>query len=199
MTGLSTGQYDVAIGSYVYTEERASTFILPEELLGIQVFGIAVKNENADVKTLEDAATKGLVFTPLRPSDARYSIVEDYNEANPDNAIDLEATDNYESLIEQIAAVDEGRYGFAIAPFHAYNSNIIEEEGEYHDAYNDKITLNLFTGVPHYTMVNADESELADAIGEQLGLFRDDGTLAKLSKEWYGFDQFDYYNDDLTK
>lgn len=199
LTGLSTGQYDIAIGSYVYTEERATTYILPDELLGIQVFGLVVKNEDADVKTLADAAEKGLVFTPLRPSDARYSIVDDYNEANPENAIDLQATDTYESLMEQVAGVDAGKYGFVIAPFHTYNSNVIEETGEYHDEYNDKFTLNLFTGVPHYTMVNADEGDVAAAIGAELGKLREDGTLTTLSNEWYGFNQFDYYQDDLTK
>lgn len=199
MVGLSSGQYQVAIGSYVSTPERKENYILPDNYLGIQVFGIVVPNENKEIRTLSDAATAGLSYPPSKPSDARYSIIEQYNEQNPDNQINLEATDQGLQQADQYRAVADGQYGFVIGPFNTYKALILDEGGELHDELADKLVINLFTGVPHYTLISKEYSELADEINEQLGILRENGKLDELSNQFYGFNQSDYYSDQLSE
>ncbi len=69
--------------------------------------------------------------------------------------------------------------------------HVINEEGDLHE-YDEKLDFYDCRSVYTYSVVRKDEQELADAISVELGKLREDGTLSKLSEQFYGYDAFQY-------
>ena len=87
--------------------------------------------------------------------------------------------------------VAEGRYDFAVWPKNYYEQLVTAESGDLHD-YDAQLDFYDCRSVYTYSVVRKDEPELADAISGVLGTLREDGTLSKLSTEFYGYDAFQY-------
>lgn len=190
-TGLSTGKYNVAITNSFYTDERAKNYNIPENQIGASPVGIVVAKENADkVYDLKTASEEGFKCAPQMAGDGLTYQLELWNTNNPDNQVEIEYTDNPNAFTDSIGFVAEGRYDFTIYPKTYYEVLVAAEDGSLHEYY-DKLAFSLYSPVPTYPIVEKGNDELTKALSDELGKLKEDGTLEKLSEQFYGFNAFE--------
>ncbi len=189
--GLSSGKYDLVLSNAFYTKERDEQYSLPKNPLGASLVGIIVPKGTEDIKDFESAAKSGKKLAPILAGDGLYYVVYKYNEENPDNQIELEATDNADSFMNAISWVGDGRYDFAVWPKNYYEQIVVSEDGELHD-YDAKLDFYECRSVYTYPILSKDNPEAAEAISEVLGKLKDEGKLSELSEKFYGYDAFKY-------
>ncbi len=194
LTGIQTGKYDFGFKTAWYTEERAKTFIIPEENSAATTVGLLFRSEDADkikdFKTFSEFSGK---LVPLAPSNAQYSIVQQWNEENPDYPIDLQAAESFDTS-EAITWVLEGRYDGHIYTGHYYKNNIVAEDGAYHQ-FADQLSWVIYKAIPTYPMFNKENQELADAYDEAIKQLKDNGTIYDLEMEFFGEDIYQYLDE----
>ncbi len=189
-TGVSTGKYQVVLSNAFYTDERAANYNLPANQSGASPLGLIQRTENADITSLEQAADAGQIFSPSLAGDGLTYQLEEYNRQNPDNPVQFEYSDPNSLWTDAIAFVAEGRYDTTIFPATYYEQLVTAEDGSYHQ-YADKLSFKATIPCPTYFVIAKDETELSDAISEQLGILRENGTLEEVATKWYGFNPFD--------
>ncbi len=189
-TGLSTGKYQIVLSNAFYTEERAENYNIPENQLGASPCGLIQRKENADIKTLAQAASAEMKISPLTAGDGlTYQIIK-YNNENPDNQIEFEYSDGSSQWTDCIAWVAEGRYDYAIFPKNFYEQLVVAEDGALHE-YNDLLSYQAVIPVETYAIIAKEEEQLCSEVDEVLGQLKEDGTLAEIALEFYGFDPFE--------
>ena len=189
--GLSSGKYDLVLSNAFYTAERDEAYSLPKNPLGASLVGIILKKGTEGITDFASAAKAGIKLAPILAGDGLYYVVYKYNEENPDNQINLEATDSADSFMNSIGWVAEGRYDFAVWPKNYYEQLVTADGGELHD-YSDKLDFYDCRSVYTYPIIRKDEPEVAEAISEVLGKLREEGKLSELSEKFYGYDAFMY-------
>ena len=65
LLGVEQGKYDVGIKNTFYTEARAKKYIYPKEFLGLSSFGLVLRTDDANIKTLADFAKAGKTLAPI--------------------------------------------------------------------------------------------------------------------------------------
>jgi len=191
--GTESGKYQLCTTNSFKTPEREQKYLFADLNQGGNPEGLVVRKENADVKDLQDVADQGLSMVPLRPSDAIYSVINTWNEENPDHQVKLEEIDQLENA-DAIRYVAEGRYD--VFPFAGtlWKSMVEDEDGELHDLA-DELQLNTFTAFKTYALINKDETEFLEAYQTALHELKDNGTLKELSEKYLGEDVFQYFEE----
>jgi len=190
-TGLSTGKYNVAITNSFYTDERAKNYNIPDNQIGASPVGIVVAKENEDkVYDLKTASEQGFKCAPQMAGDGLTYQLELWNRENPDDTVEIEYTDNPNAFTDSIGFVADGRYDFTIYPKTYYEVLVAAEDGSLHEYY-DKLAFSLYSPVPTYPIVEKGNDELTKALSDELGKLKEDGTLEKLSEQFYGFNAFE--------
>ncbi len=189
-TGVSTGKYQLVLSNAFYTDERAQNYNLPENQSGASPLGLIQRKENADILTLDQAAEAGQVFTPSLAGDGLTYQLEEYNRQHSDPQLNFTYSDPNSLWTDAIAFVAEGRYDTAIFPATYYEQLVTAEDGSYHQ-YADKLSFKATIPCPTYFVIAKDEKEFSDKVSEQLGILRENGTLATIATKWYGFNPFD--------
>ncbi len=189
-TGVSTGKYQVVLSNAFYTDERAQNYNLPANQSGASPLGLIQRTENADITSLDQAADAGQVFTPSLAGDGLTYQLEEYNRQHSDKQLQFEYSDPNSLWTDAIAFVAEGRYDTAIFPATYYEQLVTAEDGSYHQ-YADKLSFKATIPCPTYFVIAKEETELSDAISEQLGILRENGKLEEIAIKWYGFNPFD--------
>lgn len=188
LIGVEQGKYDVGIKNVWYTDERAKKYIFPKEFLGLSSTGLALKKENENIKNLSDFAAANLELAPIAANNAQYTIVAEYNEANPDNQVKLVAGDEFN--VDQVQWVNEGRADGAIYLEAQYNAQILDENGPYHNLINDVI-YNEFIVIKTWPLFNKEQQEFADAYDKAMAEIKQTDELNKLMEKHYGRDLFE--------
>lgn len=150
--------------------------------------------DRTDIQGFEDAAKAGLSLAPILAGDGLYYVVDQYNEGHPEQTIALEATDNGDAFMNSISWVAEGRYDFAVWPKNYWEQVVAAQDGSLHQYY-DQVQFIECKSVYTYSVIAAGEDEFAAAVSEALGNLYDDGTLKRLSEQFYGYDAFAYDNE----
>ncbi|MBS4211113.1 transporter substrate-binding domain-containing protein [Neobacillus rhizophilus] len=188
LVGVQQGKYQVGVKNAWFTEERTKSYIFPKEFLGLSGVGLLLKKENKDVKDLSDFAKKKLSLAPIAASNAQYTIVDEYNQANPDNKVKLEAGDAFS--VDVVQWVNEGRVDGGIYLGATYEKQVLAKDGPYHNLA-DQVVYNEFTVVKTWPLFNKKEQEFADAY---------DKAIKKLKEEKKTNDiMVKFYNNDLFK
>lgn len=188
LIGVEQGKYDVGIKNVFYTDERAKKYIFPKEFLGLSSTGLLLKKENAHIKDLSDFAAAGLELAPIAANNAQYTIVAEYNEANPGNQVKLVAGDEFS--VDVIQWVNEGRADGGIFIEGRYNKLVLDPEGPYHHL-KDEVVYNEFTVIKTWPLFNKNQQELADAYDEVMKEIKQTDALKELSIKHYGRDLFE--------
>lgn len=186
--GLDSGKYAAAVGNFWYNEKRAASYLFPEYPIAGGIEGIAVNKKYFDkVQSLEDFATEGLKLTPQEASGAMYDVFTQFNEENPDIALDFESGDVIASG-EQMKWVIEGRYDGAAM----FGSEYDELKATVDP--NEELYFVPFYAVKTWVLYEKGETELVAAIDGAMKQLMDDGTLASVSEEWFGYNVYDYFD-----
>ncbi len=183
IVGLSTGAYTLAADHFYLTKERAEKYDHSGEPTGISDLRLIVRNDENDIHQLGDLASGKKKLVPIHTSDARYTVIENYNKKHPGQQINLQPNGE-QSAADIFKAVASGGYDAAIYPIGALL------------ALNKALNLNLkasdsvglFPNV--YLYKKNTDPQLIKAIDAQLVALKKDGTLAELSRKWYAEDVY---------
>ena len=179
--GLNAGNYQIGVNNFSYNEERASSYLysLPYDKVSyVFVYG----KDQTPITSLADAA--GLSFE----GGAGVSVtnaIEHWNELNPDAQINITYTEADTTV--ELQHIEDGTTSFGIIDGPMYTA-YVDEYGFDIDKSNipeDEVKLiadNLYA----YYILPKDETELRDKIDEAIKQLKADGTLKKLSEQFFG-------------
>lgn len=198
LIGVESGKYDVGTKGVWWTAERENSYVFPEHYIGTSIIGIAIRSEDADkITDLESFAEYSGKLVPIAPQNAMYNIVENYNKNHPEKLIDLVAADQF-SNADAYQWVLEGRYDAYVDIKTSFESNVTAEDGEYHELA-DKLAYVTYEGIPTWPLFNKENAELAAAYDKAWETLQENGTLEKLSQEYFGYSLFEYIPEGYEK
>lgn len=199
-TGALEGKYQIAITNSFWTQERADNYILPEQFLGASITALIVRKEDADVTTFEQVSDKGYKLAPIQAGDGMLYVVQEYNDNHPDQQVEITIVDKTDSATNY-SYLAEGRYDAYIGVYSSYEKTLANEDGELHEAYSDILTASPYIAVKTYTLINKQETDLAEKLEAALKTLYEDGTYAEISTQFYGEDVFAYLpeNEDADR
>ncbi|MGG3195418.1 transporter substrate-binding domain-containing protein [Priestia aryabhattai] len=189
LIGVEQGKYDVGVKGAFYTDERAQKFLFPKEFMGLNKAGLVLKKENANIKSLEDFATANLSLAPIATNNGQYAVIQEYNDAHPDKKLKLKASDTF--AIDIVQWVNEGRADGGVMMEGAFNSQVVDKGSPYHNLKND-VVFNGFAVIKTWPLFNKKEQDFANAYDKAAKKLKDDGTAAKLIKEYTGSNLFEF-------
>ncbi len=196
LIGLESGKFDVGIKGAWYTEERAQKFLIPEEPVGASIIGFTIRKEDAEkYQSIDDLAKDKGKLVPISPQNAQYNVITEYNDAHPDQAIDLKPAESF-AVADAYAWVLEGRYDAFFDIKLSFETAVTEKDGSYHQ-YADKLSWFAYKGIPTYPLIHKNDGnkEFAQAYDKAIKDLEADGTLAKLSQKYFGENVFDFVDD----
>lgn len=123
-------------------------------------------------------------LVPIAPQDARYSVIEQYNKEHPDKQIQLKPSEAFQ-IADAYSWVLEGRYDAYLEVELSYKNNIEKADAPYHK-FADSLTYLRYKGIPTYPLFNKKEQKLADEYDKAVKELKDDGTIDKLEKQYFG-------------
>lgn len=188
LIGVEQGKYEVGVKNAFLTEERLEKFIYPKEFIGLSSTGFVLKKENAHIKSLEDFASAGLSLVPIVANSAQYTIINEYNEKNPDNQVKLVAGDTF--IVDVIQWVNEGREDGAVIIEGPFEKQVIDEDGPHHNL-KDEVVYNEFAVIETWPLFNKKQQDFADAYDKAIQQLKVDKKLNELSTQFYGRDLFE--------
>ncbi|MDR5658988.1 ABC transporter substrate-binding protein [Serpentinicella sp. ANB-PHB4] len=168
ITGLTSGRFDMIIGSMAITEERLEqvNFSDPYYYDGAQFFGHKDIDAN-DITDIEDAVVGVVTGTTFL----------DYLEENVDNVKDIM---QFDSDVDNMRAVERGQADGLVTGLLVGLNGI--------DSYDMPLEA---VGDPLYVeeigiAIRKDDTDLVDAVNSALQEIIEDGTYAQLSEKWFG-------------
>jgi len=180
LLGVESGKYDIGTCHLYKSDERAQKFLFPDQPSGFSDLKLITKKDRTDINSFADLVGKKLV--PIPSNDARYNIVQEYNKANPDKAVKLEAIESLGSA-DTFKMVASGQYDAAIYPAPAFES--VQK-----DLNLDIKLAGTVAKVPTFFVLNKKDTELKTKIDQALKELEADGTLSQISIKWYGEDLY---------
>lgn len=180
LVGVETGKYDFAANFYYRNPEREAKYLFGAQEYGYAVNALVVKSDRDDIASLDDL--RGKTLTPMSPALGLKIIIDDYNEKHADNPIIVDNIDKVTDA-ESLKWVADGKYD----AFFVNKNNF--------DTINKELNLDLkvaalVTKEPIWVLFNKDKTDLAERFDEVTKELVEDGTLPKLSEEWFGVDLF---------
>ncbi|MFD1360901.1 transporter substrate-binding domain-containing protein [Lentibacillus salinarum] len=187
LIGVQQGKFQAGVKNAFWTEERTENFLYPEEFLGLSSIGLVLTKENAHIKTLEDFASEGMTLAPIAANNAQYTVIDEYNQENPDNPVKLKSGDQFS--VDVVQWVNEGRVDGGVSIEGTFEKQVAAEDGPYHNLVND-VVYNEFDVIKTWPLFNLNEEELAAAYDEAIKQLKEENKLSELSEEFYGRDLF---------
>jgi L-cystine transport system substrate-binding protein len=198
LIGVESGKYQIGTKGVWWTEARSETYVFPEHYIGASITGLVFRTENADeITDMASFADFSGSLVPLAPQNAQYTIIENFNKNNPDHQIDLIAADQF-SNSDAYQWVIEGRYDATFEIKTNYENNIEKDTGEFHQ-YADQLSYVAYEAIPTWPLFNINEQQLADDYDAAWEQLEEDGTLAELQEEYFGYSLFDLIPEGYEK
>ncbi|MDR2607439.1 MAG: transporter substrate-binding domain-containing protein [Treponema sp.] len=191
LIGIETGKYAGGTKGAWITEERKQKFIIPNHYVAASVIGIAFRSENSgEIKDLESFARFSGKLVPIPPQSAQYSVVEDFNKAHPDTPIHLVPSDVF-IITDAYTWVVEGRYDAFFDLKLTFQRTVEDQDGAWH-AYANRLSYAAYKAIPTYPLFNKQQQDLAGRYEEAIRTLASNGTLGRLSLQYFGEDIFQY-------
>lgn len=188
LIGVEQGKFQVGVKNAFWTEERTEKFIFPKEFLGLSSAGLVLKKENEHIKSLEDFATAEYSLAPIAANNAQYTVIDEYNKANPNNPVKLDAGDAF--TVDVIQWVNEGRVDGGVIIEGPFQKQVLDETGPYYNL-KDEVVYNEFAVIKTWPLFNKKEQEFADAYDKAIKQLQEEKKTNELSTEFYGRDLFE--------
>lgn len=188
LIGVEQGKFQVGVKNAFWTEERTEKFIFPQGFLGLSSAGLVLKKENEDIKTLEDFASAGYSLAPIAANNAQYTVIDEYNKANPDNPVKLDAGDAF--TVDVVQWVNEGRVDGGVIIEGPFQKQVLDETGPYYNL-KDEVVYNEFAVIKTWPLFNKKEQKFADAYDKAIKQLQEEKKTNELSTEFYGRDLFE--------
>ena len=179
--GLDSARYDMIIGNISKKPEREEKYLFSTKPYFKNKIVLITAPNNTDIKTIDDLGGKKV---PAGAGRANAQFMESYNKEHADNPIDIQYTDADASA----ARIDlyNGRYDACIHN-QTCVTNVTEEYGYEFNTY--EIPNADEIEIPEaWILYRQDETELCDKMDKALAAIKEDGTLSKLSEQYFSED-----------
>ena len=183
--GLDAGKYALIGGGLYRTPAREEKYLFPDEINGVSLINIYVKESNNSVKSLADLAGKKVV--PSSPNGGIFNLLTKWNAENPDKKITINTAEGV-SVADRYKSVDSGEYDALVLPNNLGFNEIKAQLALKVKPVDTPVQIN-----PTYFVLGKNETELKKSLDAGLKTLRENGTLSQLSTKWYGEDTFKYY------
>ena len=110
-SGLQSGKYDVALNNSWYNKQRFQTYY-HTRAVGLDDLRLVYRKNGKKANSLDEVAKKNLKLVPVSIDDARYSVLQDYNNAHS-KKINQKAIGD-QSSADALAQVANGKYDVAL-------------------------------------------------------------------------------------
>lgn len=191
LIGVESGKYTVGTKGIWITEARKKKYVFPKNNLGASVIGIVIRKDTADkIKDLPSFADYSGKLVPIAPHDARYMVIDTYNNEHADKPIALTSSESFQ-VADAYSWVLEGRYDAYLEVELSYKNNIQKDDAPYHK-FNDQLTYIRYKGIPTYPIFNRNEQKFADEYDKAIEELRDEGKIAELEQKYFGESLSDY-------
>lgn len=191
LIGIESAKYNVGVKGAWFTEERAKKYVFPKSYIAASIIGLTFRAENSDkIKDMESFAKFSGKLVPIAPQNAQWTIVEEYNKANPDNTVNLVASEAF-NVSDAYTWVLEGRYDAYFDIKLSYEKNVLAEGAPYRSLA-DKLAYVPHKAIPTYPLFNKNDQALADAYDSAIEQLREEGKISELSQKYFNEDIFEY-------
>ena len=179
--GLDSGQFDLILNNITDKPERREKYLFSDNAYYYNHTVIATNADTTNITTLDDLA--GLKI-PTAAGTATDMFLQDYNEKNPDKAIQIDYVEG--DATQSIIAMYEGRYE-AVIYADSYLNAVENSYGYKFNRYpipNEEEIQNPAVYILYSKSSTALQKEIDDVLTEM----KADGTLSKLCIEYFGKD-----------
>jgi len=184
LTGLQSGKYKAAVAGFYDNKSRREKYLFPQENIGGNLIGLAVRKEDANIKNLQQLHDAGKTMTPIATTSGMYAIAVNYNKANPDKQVKLIPSD-WNDEARKFKWLKDKEYDAIIS-----SKNLFDQ---YVKRANDKdVVFNPFTAIKTYSLFHPEQKELAAAYDRALQQVKKEGYASKVSEKYFGEDVFKY-------
>ena len=185
LTGVDSGRYQIAANEFNYNEEREQKYGFSDP---ISRSNYAITSaEGTKYTSLDDLSGK---TTEVLPGSNYAQLLENWNHANADKTpITINYASSSTGLSTRIQHIQEGKIDFIL--YDAISSEYIVKDQGYKLAVNKiKDDIGMKTDGLEYLLFSNDKQgkELKTFVNKRIKELKKDGTLAKLSKEYFGGD-----------
>ncbi len=188
-TGLTAGNYQLAVNNFSYREERSESyyFSFPYDEI---TYVFVQRNGDEPLTSLQDAADRGYKIESNAGGNVTNAI-EQWNSENPDSQIEIIYSDA--DLAVWFEHIEDGTADFRIDDLPIYNAYL--EEFEFQNLQKSELTTEetarISTALDAYFLFpkTKEGDELRTEVNKVLKELQEDGTLLKLSQEYFGADQ----------
>ena len=180
LTDIDAGRSQIGANNFGKTPEREKKYLFSSPISeNVNAIFSSTKNNYTSIKDLIGKKTE-------IPAGTNYgAIFEAWNKANPDKKINV--TYSERSLTDRLAAVESGQIDFLFASKLAAENFAKQHNITVASNIPDLKDYPTFKTYEYFILDNSQE-KLKKAIDKELKALYEDGTLAKLSKEYYGGD-----------
>lgn len=176
--GLQSGKYDVAMSNFWYNKQRFNNYY-HTRANGLDDLRLVERKNGKHANSLAEVAKKKLTVVPVSTSDARYSLLENYNQQHPNNKLNLKGIGD-QTTGDALKQVASGKYDVAVYPYAAYKSVQTTAAGKNLTA-SKSIGLESSYFLLHKSPAN---KKLTQAMNKELKKLHDDGYLEKLTNKY---------------
>lgn len=185
LTGVDSGRYQIAANDFNYNEERAQKYSFSDPISRSNYAIISA--EGTKYTSLDDLSGK---TTEVLPGTNYAQLLENWNHANADKTpITINYASSSTGLSTRVQHIQEGKIDFIL--YDAISSEYIVKDQGYKLAVNKlKDDIGMKTDGLEYLIFskNKQGKELKTFVNKRIKELKKDGTLAKLSKEYFGGD-----------
>lgn len=179
--GLDSGKYALIAEGLFKTKERQEKYLLPEENTGVSLIKIITKGNDTSIKILDDLVGKNVA--PVSPNGGIFNLLTAYNKDHK-GQITIVAQEGL-SVADKFQGVASGKYDAMVHPSLGF------------DELKNKLKLDLKQSDPvkvnyTYFVLGKDQTDLTAKVNEALKTIKKDGTLSKLSVQYFGEDILKY-------
>lgn len=188
-SGLTAGNYQLAVNNYSYTAERAESYYYSfpyDEITYVYV----QRAGDTPLTSFQDAADRGYKIEVGATNNVTAAL-EKWNEENPDSQIELIYSDA--ANVVWFEHIEDGVSDFRIDDLPIYNANIKEYgfENLQSTELSEEEIARISTALDAYFLLPKTEegAALREDINAVLKELQEDGTLLELSEKYFGGDQ----------
>jgi L-cystine transport system substrate-binding protein len=176
--GLDTGRYQVIGGGLYATTKRQATYLLPGPAgaSAVQIY----KKKGAPYQSLSDLVGKNVA--PVTPSGGIYNLLTTWNTDHPSAQIKIQTSDSV-TQAQLLQGVNDGTYDAVVRPSNLGEGDLITKLGLNVVTADKPVVVNKT-----FLAVAKSNATLNDALNSALTKLKADGTLSKLSKQYFGED-----------
>lgn len=176
-SGLQSGKYDVALNNSWYNKQRFQTYY-HTRAVGLDDLRLVYRKNGKSANSLDEVAKKSLKLVPISTDDARYSVLQDYNNSHS-KKINLKAIGD-QSSADALAQVANGKYDVALYPYAAYKQVANSKNGK-KLAVSKSIDQRSAYLLVHKSSRN---KKLTKDLNKEIQKLYNDGYLEKLTKKY---------------